>query len=118
MTAEPRTRAYLRGLDDGCDELLHEFRVTLQQGRPEVVQEVDHKALDVGAIVILISHDHNMAVPQAASVGVLLVELQAQDLADVVHFLSRRRHTVSKGCSNCRICNTPTRCCMFSPHSP
>lgn len=38
-------------LDDGGDELFQE--VVAQQRRPVMVDEVDQKALDVGAILIL-----------------------------------------------------------------
>ena len=39
------------------DELLQET-VDLKQRRPEMMQKIDEKPLNVGAIVILISHDH------------------------------------------------------------
>lgn len=34
----------------------------LQKRGPKVVQEVDEQSLDVGSIVILIRHDHQMTV--------------------------------------------------------
>lgn len=39
-------------LDDGCDELLQEG--VLQQRRPVVMEEVDEKPFDVGAVLILV----------------------------------------------------------------
>lgn len=45
---------HLRYLDDGCDELLQE-RV-FQERRPVVMEKVDEKSFDVGAILILVQH--------------------------------------------------------------
>lgn len=43
-------------LDDGCDELLQEC--VFEQRRPVVVEEVDEKTFDVGAVLILQPHAH------------------------------------------------------------
>lgn len=51
----------LGGFDDGSDELLQEA-VVLDERGPEVVEEVDQQTLDVGAVMVLISHDHDGAV--------------------------------------------------------
>ena len=50
-------------LDDGGDEL-HQEAGKAQQGGVEVVEEVHDQALDVGAIMVLISHDHKVSIPQ------------------------------------------------------
>ena len=47
-------------LDDGCDELFDE--VVFEQSRPVVVDEVDEETFDVRAVLILICHDHDLAV--------------------------------------------------------
>lgn len=54
-----------------------------------MVHEVDEKALDVRAVLILICHDHQFAVSQVLQgvwVVVLLLELQTHDFDDVVDF--------------------------------
>ena len=56
----PRT---LGALDDGGDELLEKPQA-VQQRRPEVVDEVDHEALDVAPAEVLVGHDYEVAVPQ------------------------------------------------------
>lgn len=48
--------------DDGRDELDEEAR-NAQQGGVEGVEEVHDEALDVGAVVVLVGHDHQAAVP-------------------------------------------------------
>ena len=48
-------------LDNGCDELLQEAG-HVQEGWPKVMHEINHKALDVTSIVILIGHDHQVTV--------------------------------------------------------
>lgn len=52
----------LADLDNGCDELQQESR-HLEQTREEVVEEVHNEAFDVGTIMILISHDHEVTIP-------------------------------------------------------
>lgn len=47
-------------LDDGSDKLHEE--VVLQQVGPVGVNEVDDKALDVRAVLVLIGHDHHFSV--------------------------------------------------------
>lgn len=46
--------------------------------------------LDVAAVVVLIGHDHQMPIPQALCVDVLVVELQTQDFHHVLRSLARR----------------------------
>jgi len=85
-----------RHLHDGRDELLEE--VLADERRPVVLDEVDQQALDVRAVLVLVGHDHHLAVAQALQVGrrvVVLLVLQAQDLdervdLDVLHDLHRR----------------------------
>lgn len=50
-------------LDDWSDELFKE-PINFQETRPEVMNEVDDQTLDVGAIVILIRHNHDRAIAQ------------------------------------------------------
>lgn len=72
-------------LDDGGDELLEES-LDVEEGRPEVVDEVDNESLDVRSIVILISHDHEVAVTESLDVFLVVfhTELQAHDVDDVL----------------------------------
>mmetsp|Transcript_45800 Transcript_45800/g.76350 ORF Transcript_45800/g.76350 Transcript_45800/m.76350 type:complete len:294 (-) Transcript_45800:1235-2116(-) len=70
-------------LDDGRDEL-HQEAGHLQEAREEVVEEVDQQALDVGPVVVLIRHNHQVPIPQGLDVGVGLAVLQAEDLLDGV----------------------------------
>lgn len=46
----------MRYLDDGCDELLQEC--VFEQRRPVVVEKVDEKSFDVGAVLVLQRHTH------------------------------------------------------------
>ena len=50
-------------LDDGRDELQQEARHA-EQGGVEVVEEVHDEALDVRAVMVLVGHDHEVAVAQ------------------------------------------------------
>ena len=95
----------LRDTNDRRDKLQQERRVQLEQRRVKVVEEVQDKTLDMRTIVILgissaytlatflfaqahlIRHDHQLAVPQARDVRVVLVVLQTQDLLDVLNLL-------------------------------
>ena len=49
-------------LDQGSDELGQEVG-ELQETGPEVVEEVENEGLDMRAVVVLVSHDHDCAVP-------------------------------------------------------
>ena len=49
-------------LDDGSDEL-HKEAGKAQEGGVEVVEEVHDQALDVGPIMVLVRHDHEVAIP-------------------------------------------------------
>lgn len=81
---EERARGFAaRRFDNGRDKLL-EKAVDLEQRRPQLVNHVDHEAFDVRAVVILIGHDHEMAVAQTRRARVLLTLLQPEDLDDVV----------------------------------
>ena len=44
------------------------------------MQEVHYKALDVAAVLVLVSHDHDLAIPQRLGVSIVLVVLQPDDL--------------------------------------
>ena len=68
-------------LDNWCDEFLH--KVLAYELGPVVVDEVDDKSLDVGAVLILICHDHQVTIPQCLQlchVLVLFGILQSEDL--------------------------------------
>mmetsp|Transcript_73219 Transcript_73219/g.212024 ORF Transcript_73219/g.212024 Transcript_73219/m.212024 type:complete len:322 (-) Transcript_73219:780-1745(-) len=52
-----------------------------------MLDHVDQQALDVRAIVVLVSHDHDSAVPQALRAVVLAAVVQADDLHDVLDLL-------------------------------
>ena len=63
----------LADFDDGSDELLQEWE--LQQTGPVVVDEVDDETLDVGTVLVLISHDHQFAITKTLQVIHALVLL-------------------------------------------
>jgi hypothetical protein len=54
----------------------HIFEFYLQELWPEVMYKVDDETLDVGAILILISHDHQATVTESFDRVVLLAELK------------------------------------------
>lgn len=49
-------------LHDGRDKLLH--KVVPEEVGPVVVDKVDDQSLDVRAVLVLVSHDHQPAVAQ------------------------------------------------------
>ena len=55
-------------------ELLQKSR-NIQALRPEVMNEVDDKALDMAAIMILISYNHQMPLPQRLDILFRVVSL-------------------------------------------
>ena len=58
-----------------------------QEAGPEMVYKVDEQSLDVGAILILICHDHYLAVTQLADlhgVIIVLLVLKTHDLHNIV----------------------------------
>ena len=65
----------LGALHDGCDELLQKS-INFEQGGPEVMQEIDEQAFDVTAIVILIGHNHQMAITKGTCIVVFFAEGQ------------------------------------------
>ena len=77
--------AALGDLDDGRDELLEEGE--LEEGGPVVVDEVDEEPLDVGAVLVLIGHDHELAVPQRLEVVHRLVLLLVGQSDDFYHLI-------------------------------
>ena len=50
--------------------------VYLEEIGPEVMDEVDDETLDVRAVLVLVSHDHQVAVSQTLDRIVLLAKLQ------------------------------------------
>ena len=75
----------LPDLDNGRDEL-HEEAGKLEQTWELNLQEVDEQSLDVRAVMILISHDHEMSVTQSLGVCVVLLVLQTHEFLDVLDF--------------------------------
>ena len=65
----------LGALDNGGHKLNKEA-VELEERGPEVVDEVDEKPLDVRAVLILIGHDHQLAVAQRLQAFVGLAVLK------------------------------------------
>ena len=51
-----------------------------------MVDKVDDQSLDVGAVVILVGHNHEFAVAQGAHILVDGVKLESQNLHDVLDF--------------------------------
>ncbi len=51
-----------------------------------MVQKVNDEALDVAAVVVLIRHDHELSIPEAAHVLVIFPELKPHDLHDILNF--------------------------------
>lgn len=75
-------------LNNRCNKLLHE--VVLEKVGPVVMDEVDDESFDVGAVLILISHYHQLPVAQCSQltrVSVLLAVLKAEDLHHVTDLL-------------------------------
>ena len=69
-------------LDDGGDELQQEAWHFEEAGE-EVVEKVHDQALDVGAVMVLVCHDHQVAIAQLLHAAVLLQEcIRIQDFAD------------------------------------
>ena len=63
-----------------------------EQRRPVAVDEVDDEALDVRAVVVLVGHDHQVAVAQRLVRGrirVVLALLQPEDLLELRDLLVR-----------------------------
>ena len=54
----------IKNLDDWSDELLQE--AVMQQGGPVGVNEVDEQTFDVRAVLVLIGHDHHLAIAKRA----------------------------------------------------
>lgn len=68
-------------LHNGCDEFLH--KAVADETGPVVVEEVDDKPLNVRAILVLICHDEQLAIPQATqfcTLRILLAVVEAKDL--------------------------------------
>ena len=61
--------------------------VNLDEGGPKMVDKVDDEALDVGAVLVLVGHDHQPAVAQALQVCVLLPDLEPEDFDQVLDLL-------------------------------
>lgn len=59
----------LGSFDNRCDKLF-EKPPDFQKARPEVMNEVDEETFDVGAVVVLVGHDHDWTVPEFTDVGV------------------------------------------------
>mmetsp|Transcript_62103 Transcript_62103/g.145738 ORF Transcript_62103/g.145738 Transcript_62103/m.145738 type:complete len:255 (-) Transcript_62103:340-1104(-) len=73
-------------LNDWCHELAQKA-FTLQEVRKPVLYEVDDEALDVGSVEVLVRHNHQGAVPQAACILVLLGCIEGHDLHQSLNLL-------------------------------
>ena len=51
-----------------------------------MVNKVDDETFDMGAIVVLVRHDHQFPVTQLADIGVGGSELQSENFHDVLDF--------------------------------
>ena len=72
-------------LDNGCDKFQQEAG-HLQQAGEEMMEEVHNEAFDVGAVVILVSHDHEVAVSQL--LGIVIQLQQTDSPAEVCYHTS------------------------------
>ena len=98
----------LTHLDYWSDKLLH--KVMLEKIGPVVVDEVDDKALDVGAILILVGHHHQLPIAkglQLTRVGIFLIVLESKYLHHIANFLiphdlnnTATKIKISNGCKN------------------
>ena len=52
-----------------------------------MVEEIDQQTLDVRAIVVLICHDHDGAVPQVFQIRVGLAHVESHDLNQMLQLL-------------------------------
>ena len=82
-------RVTLPDLYDRGNEFNQEFR-NLQQTGKLGLEEVDEQSLDVASVMVLIGHDHQVAVAETTGVGILLLVLQSQKVLDVLNFLVLR----------------------------
>lgn len=73
------TTKKLAHLDNWRNKFQQEPRNTQNAG-PEMIQEIQNQSLDVTSIVILIRHDHQVAVPQRLCACICLACLQSHDL--------------------------------------
>ena len=72
--------------DDWCDKLLKETW-NFQKTWPEMVQKVDQQTFDVGAVMVLICHDHDRAIPEVIDISVGLTHVEAHDLDQILQLL-------------------------------
>ena len=64
--------SHLKNLDDRSDKLFQE--AVIKQGGPVGVNEIDEQTFDVRAVLVLIGHDHHLAVAKRAyRVGRLII---------------------------------------------
>mmetsp|Transcript_3484 Transcript_3484/g.8354 ORF Transcript_3484/g.8354 Transcript_3484/m.8354 type:complete len:832 (-) Transcript_3484:586-3081(-) len=82
-TEELQLLCSLGNFDDGRDELFHET-FELEERWPPVLDHVEEQALDVGAIEILVRHNHNATIPQWLHGVIDLLLFEAQDLDHVL----------------------------------
>lgn len=69
--------------DDRRDEFLEE-PWHLEQAWPEVMDKINEEALNVGAIVVLISHDHDRAIAKLFHIRVRLAHVEPHNLDQVL----------------------------------
>mmetsp|Transcript_9905 Transcript_9905/g.27630 ORF Transcript_9905/g.27630 Transcript_9905/m.27630 type:complete len:414 (+) Transcript_9905:2738-3979(+) len=75
--------AFFPHLDDGSGEFLQKT-IHLHQRRPPMVYQVDQQTLDVGAVVVLVRHQHDGTVPEPLRGIVLLPRVQTHDLQQIL----------------------------------
>ena len=70
---------------DGGDEDLEKI-FNLQQTGPKMVEKIHNQPFDVAAVVVLVGHDHDVAVAERLGVGVNATNVQTHNLHNVLHF--------------------------------
>ena len=71
-------------LHNGCDEFL--YKAVADETGPVVMEEVNDEPLNVRAILVLICHDEQLAIPQTTqfrTLRILLAVVEAKDLNNV-----------------------------------
>ena len=79
----------LPDLNDGRDELEQE-PFELQETWKLALQEIDQQAFDMRTVVVLVGHDHQVAVAESLGVLVVLLVLETHELFDVLDLLVLR----------------------------
>ena len=86
LAGEGLDRRALGGLDDGRGHVGQEPRDG-DELMPELVEQVDEQAPDVGSVIVLIGHDHDAPVAELGQARVLLPGLEPQNLLQLRNLL-------------------------------